>query len=92
MPELLRKTPIEEFKTPILTALRDLGGEAKAYKVLDLVEKRMNNFLTYDDKVKLASGMVRWRKSAHFAKLELRDQRLIESSSSGVWRLLLRNS
>jgi len=82
-----RKVPLEEFKQPILLALRAAGGQGRPAEILPKVERRVKHLLTDIDYVRISSGAVRWEKSANWARLELVHDGLIDGSVWGLWKL-----
>lgn len=73
----LGRTPSEvsgmsqsDFRLPILRALAELGGRAKAAEVLDRIEQLVGDRLTDYDREFLPLGAdIRWRKKAQFETL-----------------------
>lgn len=83
-----RQTPEEAFRRPILEALEELGGSAKAAEVLKQVKQKMKNVLTTYDRQKLSSGSVRWQKMAQFCRFRLVQEGLMKSGSPrGIWEI-----
>jgi len=82
------KTPQAAYRRPILEAVDDLGGSARVSQVLELVEGKMRSSLNEYDHQKLASGTIRWCKTAQWARLDLvRDGFLKSDSPSGLWEI-----
>ena len=84
------KTPQSAFRKPILAALAKLGGKGDRMRVLGEVEKIMSDRLTAFDKSDIASGTVRWQKSAEWEVRVMREQgmlKLVSEMPRGVWAL-----
>jgi hypothetical protein len=77
----------EDFYTPILGALIDLGGTARADEVLDKLEETMA-FSSRDLKAR-AAGPIRWKHIAHQARHDLVHEKgfLSPLSPRGVWEV-----
>ena len=84
------RTPEEAFRIPILESLVELGGQAQAAKVLELVEQKMKNVLNAFDYKPLPSdpGTIRWRNTAQWCRLTLvREGLLKPDSPQGIWEI-----
>lgn len=83
-----RRTPQPAYRMPILEALHELGGRAKADDVLRRVERRMKGTLKPVDLQKLSTGVFRWRNSAMWERQAMVDEGLLASDSPrGIWEL-----
>jgi len=68
-PKRLDRTQDRDFRLPILEALDELGGRARAEDVRPLVERKMQGKLRPDDHGSLAkSGELRWWSTAKYEK------------------------
>lgn len=84
------RTPEDAFRKPILEALIELGGSAKASEVLDRVEKKMTNVLNEYDRQRLYSGSraTRWKNTAEWCRNTLVREGLMKNDSPrGVWEI-----
>jgi hypothetical protein len=82
------KTPIEEFYTPLLRALRDAGGKLPANEAIDRVGQLMEDHLNEVDRSRLPSGEVRWRNTVRWASQQLQQEgKLDKKSTWGVWKV-----
>lgn len=83
------KTPEDCFRKPILEALSELNGSASVRKVLDHVNKKMENTLNEHDRQKLPStGQVRWENTAQWCRNSMVEEGLLANDSpKGVWKL-----
>ncbi len=84
------RTPEDEFRIPIIEALKELGGKAKMSEVLDLVEEKMKEKLTKYDYEPLPSTpkSVRWKNTAQWCRNTLvREGILKNDSPHGIWEL-----
>jgi hypothetical protein len=77
----------EDFYVPILGALIDLGGTARADEVLEKLEDTMA-FGSHDLKAR-AAGPIRWKHIAHQARHDLVHEKgfLSPLSPRGVWEI-----
>ena len=81
-------TPREYFRDQILVTLLELGGRASSEDVIARLEHGRRSHLTEYDRGELDSGEVRWKKNAHFARNQLREEGLIAGTSEwGIWEL-----
>ena len=83
------RTPEEKFILPILEALIELGGEAHARDVLELVHAKMKNILnTYDYEDLSSNNQKRWENTALWVKYRMVKEGLLDRSvPRGVWRI-----
>ncbi len=82
------QTPQREFRRPILEALRQRGGEARAKDVLDEVGRIRADRLTPVDRESLTNGEPRWRVTAAFERKNMVEAGLLhEDTPRGVWRM-----
>lgn len=82
------RTPQEQFVRPLLEALVELGGEAEAGKVIDLVGEKMKGELNEYDKEPLSNGQPRWRNTVQWCRLDLvREGLLNPDSPHGIWEI-----
>lgn len=82
-------TPQSDYWQPILQALVEMGGSGRMGDVLTRVEQIMGSRLKPADYQKLpADGMLRWSKSAQWARNSLAREGLLKSDSPrGVWEI-----
>ena len=74
------------FFTPIIEALRELGGSARTAEVVDLAIEKLS--IPEDEQGELLeSGASRVRNQAQWARLYLVHAGLLSSSKRGVWAL-----
>jgi len=83
------RTPMGDYYQPILQALNESGGSAKVNDVLERVEQLMKDVLREVDYEPLASdGMLRWRKTAQWARDAMVREGLLKSNSPrGIWEI-----
>jgi hypothetical protein len=84
------RTPENAFRRPILEALVELGGKARASKVLDLVEEKMKTILKEVDFETLPSSPrePRWRNTCQWCRMILVQEGLMRSDSPrGIWEI-----
>ena len=81
-----RHLPRTAYYDPILEAVRDLGGAAKASTVVSSVGKRMSESFGGPELVLLASG-ARWQAQVNRAVVELLKMGLLVREPRGTWRL-----
>ena len=80
--------PEEVYELPILRALDELGGRGPASEVIERVGKLLENELTPEDRLKIASGLVRWKNRTQFVRLALiKSGDLKRGSPRGVWEI-----
>jgi hypothetical protein len=76
------------YELPILQVLAQRGGRAGKNEVLDALEPLIGDQLTELDRTPLASGEIRWRNRAQFARLRLVQRGEMEKDSPrGIWEL-----
>jgi len=87
----LDRTQERDFRLPILEALDELGGRARAEEVRPIVEREMQGKLRPDDHGILPSnGELRWWNSAKYERkhmLRMRPPLLNPSCSRGWWEI-----
>jgi Mrr N-terminal domain len=77
-----------EYEVPILEILRDNGGRAPTREVIDALGEQLDGRLSEADRQPLASGEIRWRNRAQFARLNLIEQGdMVRGSPRGVWEI-----
>jgi hypothetical protein len=83
------RTPEEKFILPILEALIELGGEARASDVLKLVYAKMKNILnTYDYEDLSSNNQKRWENTTQWARNSMVKEGLLDKNvPRGVWRI-----
>lgn len=84
------KTPQAAFREPILKILLKFGGKGDRIRVLNELEKIMDNQLTEFDRRDIHSGTIRWQKSAEWEVRVMRIQHLLKAvheAPRGVWAL-----
>jgi DNA-sulfur modification-associated/Mrr N-terminal domain len=83
------RTPVGDYYQPILQALNESGGAAKVNDVLERVEQLMKGMLREVDYEPLASdSMLRWRKTAQWARDAMVKEGLLKSNSPrGIWEI-----
>lgn len=84
------RTPESAFRIPILEAIVELGGRAKASKVLELVYKKMRHTLNEYDLSFLNSNpkVKRWENTAQWTRNSLVNEGLLFSDSpQGIWEI-----
>lgn len=80
--------PEREYWLPILAIIAEAGGSAPANDVIDAVEPRLADRLTERDYDVLDMGETRWRNRVRFARLRMKEQRLLsDTSRRGVWEI-----
>ena len=80
---------ISEFATyisPVISALRNLGGSARAEEVCTTVAENLNLTNEVLDK-RLKNGVSRYENQVHWARFFLAKTGYIDSSRRGVWAL-----
>jgi hypothetical protein len=88
--ESKRRTADKAFYLPILEALIAAGGKANSRDVLEALPGAMNGTLRDVDFEPMATGEVRWKASANFAKLQMSQMvpPLIKPKTPrGVWEI-----
>ena len=83
------RTPMGDYYQPILQALNESGGSARVNDVLERLEQSMKGMLREVDYEPLASdGMLRWRKTAQWARDAMVKEGLLKSNSPrGIWEI-----
>ncbi len=83
------RTPVGDFRVPLLEALRGMGGRGEVDAVLDQIEVIMRDRLNeYDLQPLQATGVIRWRNTAQWCRNDLADEGLISRDSRrGTWEL-----
>jgi restriction system protein len=82
------RTPQPAYRAPILHALDELGGRAKAEEVLKRVARQMKGAFKPADLEKISSGMLRWRNAAMWERKAMVDDGLLAAGSPrGIWEL-----
>lgn len=80
--------PSKEYRIPILKALVERGGKAKAGEVIEAVGETLADKLTEADRGYINSGLVRWKNRVQFTRLRLVDEGLLASDSDrGYWAI-----
>ena len=80
---------ISEFATymnPLITALRKLGGSARADEVCNSIAETLNLPDSVLDK-QLKNGESRYKNQVHWARFYLANTGYLDSSKRGVWAL-----
>ena len=81
-------TPQRFFRPLILKALAEMGGQGRANEVLERVFRMAEPYLTPEDRERLRSGEVRWRRKANWERFVMvRDGLLRSDSPHGIWAL-----
>ncbi len=78
-------TPQREYRSPIVGALLELGGSAKADDVLGKVYERVQHKLRPADREKMKSGEPRWRLQARFERKNMEMAGLLKPKSPRGW-------
>lgn len=82
------RTPEQAYFVPILEALEERGGRARAGEALEDVGKRMRSTLREIDYKPIANGIQRWRNAAQWARQEMVARGLLRKDSpSGEWEI-----
>jgi restriction system protein len=82
------RTPEEAYYQPILQILNEQGGSSKMSDVQERLAQVMKGVLREVDYKTLASGTVRWRNTAQFARSTMvKDGRLKSKSPRGIWEI-----
>lgn len=84
------RTQEYDFYIPILAALVQLGGEAPARQVLQIVEQKMMDDFTPDDLLPIPSSpnYPRWDKTANWARQELAELGyIVRPGRYGIWEI-----
>ena len=85
------KTPEGEYRIPILKALVEAGGRARAGDIVDRVGQLMRGRLNAYDQQTLAAGELRWRNTAEWSRNTMANKvnppLLDPSSDHGWWEI-----
>ena len=84
------KVPQRDYRNPILRIIVKHKGEADRNQVLQELERAMASRLTEFDRREIASGTIRWQKSAEWEVSTMRQEGLLKAQSEsrrGVWSL-----
>ena len=83
------RTPVEDFIEPLITVLRNAGGELKTQQAVDRVGDLMKDELVEIDFEPLKSnGEARWRNTCRWARKKLVEEEIMDPDSPhGIWRL-----
>ena len=77
-----------EYELPILRALSQLGGMAKARQVIEAVRPMVADRLADADHGRMGNGESRWENRARFARLRAVERGFLRSDSRrGIWEL-----
>jgi hypothetical protein len=80
--------PLTAYWVPILRILDEAGGAAPSGDVLEALDERMGDMFTRKDRELIASGAIRWRNRARFARLRMKERNLLSGTSQhGVWEI-----
>nr|WP_269440790.1 winged helix-turn-helix domain-containing protein [Micromonospora tarapacensis] len=80
--------PHPQFEIPILRALEQLGGGARAHEVIERVGQLLAAQLTDADRQKLGNGQTRWRLRCNVARNDLiKRGHLSADSARGRWEI-----
>jgi hypothetical protein len=80
--------PDDEYELPILAILDENNGRAPTREVLDELGERLRDRLMPADHDTLASGDIRWRNRAQFARLHLIESGDMQKGSPrGLWEI-----
>lgn len=80
--------PEREYWVPILEILaRGEDGAVPAGDVIDILGEEIAERLKPADKRRLDTGETRWKNRARFARLRMKEQGLLSSSSRGIWEI-----
>ncbi len=81
-------TPMGAFVVPILAVLEELGGSAPMSTVLDRLETMMAARLNEHDRSPLKDGIIRWHKTAAWARYDMKERGLLaDDSPRGIWEI-----
>jgi ABC-type Fe3+-citrate transport system substrate-binding protein len=84
------KTPNSAYRGPILRALGELGGSAKASIILSRVEELMSKQLNELDRQTTANNQARWSNTAQWERVRMVKDGLIQKKAHGIWELTKR--
>ena len=84
-----KKTHESAYYLPILRSIEELGGEARANLVLDIIKEKMEKNFTEFDLAPIRSGDEdRWRNTARWARSQLKNKGYLSSDSPiGIWAI-----
>lgn len=83
------RTPQKAYRIPILSALKNLGGQGRIGDVLSIMEREMQNILNPVDYGYLPNGRdIRWKNAAAFERNQMiTDGLLSPNSPRGIWEI-----
>ena len=84
------KTPQQAYREPILKILLARGGQASRVEVREELEKKMARQFTSFDREPIASGDIRWQKTADWQVHLMRKAGLVrpaDETPRGTWAL-----
>jgi len=82
------RTPQSEFRAPLLRVLYESGGSARNSDVVDRLGVLTGSRLNDVDRLKIASGQVRWRNAVQWERNVMAQEGLVKKDSPrGVWEL-----
>jgi restriction system protein len=85
------RTPQSAYRIPILEVIEELGGSARANKVLAKVGRRMRASFRSSDQQRISSGLPRWKNAAMWERKAMVDDGLLSAESPrGIWELTLK--
>jgi hypothetical protein len=79
--------PEGDFRIPLLTALVELGGEAKPRAAIEHVGRQMADQFGPADHSLNNSGRTRWKTRVRWCRNTLANEGLIDRSRPGIWRI-----
>jgi Mrr N-terminal domain len=85
--EKSKRTPEWAYFQPILRALRDAGGEARAVELERLLERSLVPALMQGDREIVGGGRERWRQMVRRARKHLAAEGWIASGAGPTWRI-----
>jgi hypothetical protein len=74
-----------DYEVPLLRAIAHLGGEAPRAQVLQLLGESMADKFAPIDLEPLASGSIRWQKTASWAVKSMKDRGLLKDTGDSGW-------
>ena len=81
-------TPQREYEIPILRAVNELGGSARAGEVLDTLYPKMKAKLKQHDYERTSAAEPIWRNTARWARQDLVNKSLLKKDSRpGTWEI-----
>jgi len=82
------KTPLSQYRIPVLEALTDLSGRGRVTEVLEGVYERMKDVLVPFDLEKVSSGEPRWRNTVRWERSTMaKEGLLLDDSPRGIWEI-----